>query len=613
MHDAELVKGLNYITNWYFIDIPSPLGGRKYREFVASSYEFSRQVTPTANVQFASDKPAACTDGKTIWLPAFYMSNKFMELSHIPEPMRVTASVAIINGSQIHEAYHVLWSTCKLDDAAKTHPGLTQLVNDGYRNLVFTCINIVEDLWIEFAGDIIFPRLSNIVSAKNSVLFNRENVLAGAQDYAAGPPSWSKFAGDLCILKSHQWRGALPDHMKPWNYLAEVALVVTRRFKNPYSVREYERLSCAYDLAISIMADDDLVPEPPQQPNPSAGGDQLIDANGQASGVDEQLAQALSAIPGMEKLAAAMNKSITLLIDRAELKQKIEAASHLDLSRIPSAKFQDVLDTSFSNSSVIEPEREWLLLGTELRQARNFNHTPGRARNHGSVILAQNLQRIVTDGNVLSLPDGERMRRGVPETILLGDCSGSMGHGNGSLKYDMAKAMLGGYLSMVEARLPIACYGHTTFSALVDGPWIYGVAAYEMPLMNDQLVITGNVKRRFGALHDTPGSTNLDGIALDFVANRFTSRPGTKLILVMCDGKPNGDCYRGDNGVDHTRMIVAKLRRKGITVLVASLVEHVVETNDSIYGKEFNIKAYGHNLGNAIRTIIQYAMLATPK
>ncbi len=607
----KLRKHLEPVHQWYRGFIPRALMTQRFINFVASSYDLAYEVAKGPKLLFSSTVESACTDGKTIWLPTFYLEEDFYDMLQVPFELMPVAATALVNGSQLHEALHVKLSTCNMKEWLDTSNDAKSIAQD-YEGLMLLCMNLVEDLHIEQVGRADFHTLSRFLTAKNHVLFNDE-LLPKVEATLTAPMRWSEFALQLAVFKRLDLQDDVPDMFKPWQ--AHVAAL--NRVNRTHS--RDDRLYLAVRLAQSIMADPRLTPDEKQQRSSDGDGQPIDGGKGDGTPLDgEELAQLL-AKPGMARLAKLVNQAI----EKAKSFRHLEFIRHapmIDLSYNLPTQFKDVLEVQHDKVK-LEPDKAWLALGQSIRLARAVNHTPGRARNVGNVLMQHQLHRLSVDGNVLAFRDGAAIRRGAPELIMLGDVSGSMhAYANGmsgdSLLAAVAKAMLGGFLSMVEARLPCAVYGHTSYDGTgtrgsADGSVVFATAAYEMPLLGRTATITGNSAERFHALTQVDSNCNLDGVAIEFVAKQFTSRPGSKLLAVLSDGKPNGLHYRGEAAMQHTTKVVDGLRRKGVMVVGVSLVESVVKDNDEIYGKEFNLLAYGRNLSLAMRKLVQHAAQVT--
>jgi len=143
------------------------------------------------------------------------------------------------------------------------------------------------------------------------------------------------------------------------------------------------------------------------------------------------------------------------------------------------------------------------------------------------------------------------------DICLLVDESGSMG------SYTMSKARMAA-ISLKEAladndRLNLWVYGH---SADEKKRGDTDMIEYWSPTMKDRPMAMGGMRARY---------ENRDGNAIIASATRVkseTDQPqAKKLMIVLSDGSPSADNYRGDIGIHHTRKCVKNIESKGWNVI----------------------------------------------
>ncbi len=97
-------------------------------------------------------------------------------------------------------------------------------------------------------------------------------------------------------------------------------------------------------------------------------------------------------------------------------------------------------------------------------------------------------------------------------------------------------------------------------------------------------------------------SENIDGKAIEYVAKKFSHRLTRKLLIVLSDGRPQ--CPGYGRGIEHTRHIVQQVRQQGIDVMAVSLIEDVRESNNNIYGREYNLTVTDGDVASSLREVI---------
>jgi hypothetical protein len=202
-------------------------------------------------------------------------------------------------------------------------------------------------------------------------------------------------------------------------------------------------------------------------------------------------------------------------------------------------------------------------------------------------------------------PKLKRVKKGKPEVIVCIDVSGSTEcrySNNKQLFEEMLEAGWGAHISFKNAGINNSVYAHSTdygsFAVL------YGIVAYNMPLElgTTQEISVGNCVNRFNVIRNVGHNYNADGHALEMVSKQFSKEGNTKIILMLSDGMPSRSKY--NSPMQHTKTVVKMLRQQGIVVISMSVVDSVVEDNDAIYDKEWNVRAAG-NIEQAMIDVIK--------
>lgn len=657
---------------WYGVSLPRRLESFEFIDFAARSWSFAQQVAPAAKLKVSKGMDNACTDGSTIFIPGTYFRQDFYD--DIADVGNVTASaVMMVNGSQIHEAFHCLWSTCHLSQSAQEYAPANEIFK---KYAAFAAVmNIIEDIFIEAKGRVEFIPLMTFIDAKNNIMLGE--LPAWKWFNAAYQPTATKddILQLLVLLKNpRHW---MDERWEPWALIKELALRAADA-----TLTKVDRLKIAVDVwnALNEATTSDGASEMPDGAINQVSPDRNVGMTGgvlspealeqflQALGdhLDELIEKALeemegegssegSGEPGEEKEGPAsgsflkpmtsssydteassgveaIDKKLVIVIEKATLKMDDSDDSSVDnqikviiknikfergegkvkLHGIPTLQFINISQAKTTKSrDQVEEDRSFSKLGYLLRYLRQEKHILGQPRRIGSRIAKTRIYRIATDEKIMAFPDSEHLKKGTPEVNILLDMSGSME--SGRLIERVAKAGYGAYMSLVECRVPTGVYGHTSDTGHGSyTPVVYGIAAYNMPFVGKRISTTSNPRQAFTKVVEVGHHQNFDGLAIEFVAQRFTTRPGSKVLIVLSDGEPHGGMnYSGWEAVEHTSQVIRNLNRRGITILSLSLTEDVMESNTRLYGKG-NLPAYGGLLERTLQHVVQVISTGKP-
>jgi hypothetical protein len=259
--------------------------------------------------------------------------------------------------------------------------------------------------------------------------------------------------------------------------------------------------------------------------------------------------------------------------------------------------FRNVNELS-NHGAIVSADENFNNFAEFLKFAKSLKHAPTMPKEIGSKVNNNLIHRITIDNRIFRQRTNNHLKRGEPEIIVLIDLSGSMVSVN--LLYPVLQVSKSVFASLYNVGLPIAVYGHTTGYA---SSVVYGIAANNMPLMNKALVTTRDYEQCFNRVLGVSSASNADGIAIQFVASRFSDRQGDKAVIILSDGRPSAYGYDGETAIEHTKNVVENLRNSNISVLSLSLTKEVMENNDRIYGNG-NIQAWGNMLESNFRKAI---------
>lgn len=597
----------DYALRWY-PRLSDPIGTPPFLRFASRSLGL---VSWMCDAKFEiTHNQTAFTDGKTIHLPASYflldlyvdrLGDSYYDLTSLDVTMM---ALSCINGSVIHEAMHVNESICDFSTLPTHFPGLVTEIHT-HNSIFLMIMNLVEDLFIEAKCEVKFPQLYPFVFDKNQVLLNEHTLSKWLADEAHSGPDQEKTLHELNSHIIHLKNVHLRD--KPfWNNFSEIRrlfllapTMATPKGRVKLAVEIYDLMKSMEEsgtLPSGSLTESDL---------PFEGDFKLIGANSIPwdDGTPELLENLRQAVKAIE---AEIEKAMIIVDDPV-----VDMESRMNLEGLP-IRFQSVKTKSRSS---IEIDSEFRQFRNLFRYLVEEKRTLGMPLESGSKIVKQRLWRIQTDQKVLSIHDAKAMKKGRPEIIILIDASGSMAsrrYDGKTLFHKTVSCAYSAFLSLMEGRIATAIYAHSTVYEHDDVfsgrslPAIYAVASFNMPLMDPTVLqTTYDTEMRFSGLLDVDNSENYDGVAVKFVGNRFSGRPGSKALLVLSDGLPSaGSSYGGELGCQHTAAVAEQLRSQGISVVSLSLVKEVMEANNGIYGSEFNIAAFDGNLAKGLQQVL---------
>lgn len=630
----EMINACNTMRLWYGNSIPKKLNSNEFRKFALSNFELARQVHPDVKVRILSHAPSASADGDYINLPQLYFTEKFYRQFGVDDNEQlVPSALTVINGSQIHEAYHMVWSICNLVEFAK-------LLSDGediYKeNSGFLSIlNIVEDIYIEQRGREEYPGLAILVDGKNSILINEHNY-----QEAISRLKQKDVTADDVVHASVSLKNINLRRREDWEGFEEIYDLLESARSS--SLTQFQRANIAREIHKALMAMiyvEGTVKLGKDYNSVVTGGEDFkidgddsveailamlflgmifsskYDIFGKEDGTSdrkEKLLKSLTKILGItDDEFTELNKELEEEIENVE--QKMKMIKNELSENLPKPKITQIPNLAKEG---VEEDKSFIRFGEKLRYLRQQNNTPSVPLTTGSKIMKQRLARIAIDGKVLSYPSVPNETSGEPEIIVLIDISGSMVNNDGAKKGEnliksTVKAVYGIYKSCIANNISIAVYAHTTTSGsgYSSIPIIYPIAAYKMILDGVYVEKTKSPELKFASAIQVSHGSNYDGIALEFVGKQFTERLGTKSIIVCSDGTPAGTGYYGDEAKKHTENIAKSIRKKGVSVVSLSLVKDVVEDNNQIYGNKNNFEAYGEKLNSTISKIVSQLVM----
>ena len=145
--------------------------------------------------------------------------------------------------------------------------------------------------------------------------------------------------------------------------------------------------------------------------------------------------------------------------------------------------------------------------------------------------------------------------------------------------------------------IPVMVYGHSTgyTSGMGSTVELYSYAEFES-FDNDD---------RYRLIDISARSSNRDGAALRFVADRLSKRPEpVKLLILVSDGQPADTGYYGTAAEEDLRGVKHEYQRKGILFLAAAIGDDK-ENIERIYGDSFLDITDLHQLPSKLTAVVK--------
>lgn len=266
-------------------------------------------------------------------------------------------------------------------------------------------------------------------------------------------------------------------------------------------------------------------------------------------------------------------------------------------------KYADVTEISERSSFTPVVRENWLATFSQefqqfLIQAPDYKVPDKRGRLDGSL-----LHNVFIQGGLYKTRRIEADIKAEPQITVICDVSGSTsGYAKSSKVTKRSNTIFdfiisGAYYisgTLRQSKIGYTIYAHTT-DYHADAV-VYGVAAYNSRLSphNQRIVTTANDMERFSYLNAVRKGGNADGDILGFISEFALDNTKENLIIVISDGAP-ADTVGGsrESAWDRLKSQIAKLRSEGVHVVALTVVENenVINANNELYGKDYNIVA----------------------
>lgn len=625
--NEKIAEAVDLISSWYEYSLPSSFGSG-LSSYAIRGAELARVIAKKAKMLIDPKAPTAYSDKETVILPVVYFMREFYEkgirLPDLNERQAVAVALALVNGSQIHEALHI-----KHDFPGRFDTIIGELEDHELREKVkplikdrrfVAALNTVFDLANEKWCSKYFTGLYTFLVAKNKVFFNDDVYRQAIETYheTMDPSSI------LVLLKHDGWTEQLS--REPG---LEEIIALTETARDAALAGNHEA-EVALSLKIwELMKSEDKggSEDGEGEGDKSEGDGESKRGKGNGGGSSDKSTSGdsdgfspspLIDLDLSEKEKAVVGEFIkknysSISVEEFKIRKDIDLSKERETHEACLAvQYCSIMSIEKESSDQLSEVNSYHNLGAFFRRMREERHTPGQPRIRGTKIVKRELHRIVTDQKVMAYPDSSAIHYGKPEVALLIDSSGSM-MGIYSRVVDHAYSV---FKQFVGAGIPVSVYAHTSITAENKygiAPVVYGVAAFQLPLgRGNHPEVSGNVKIRFEKTKSIQLAENFDGYAIDYVSRLFTSRMGSKVLIVLSDGTPQGGhVYGGSMAINHTKKTIEEARKRGVIVLAISLTGSVKPYNDKIYGPDYNLPAYDSVLLNkALSKVMNWVALA---
>jgi hypothetical protein len=597
----ETLEQFEQFTRTWYKDIPE-VGTEEFNRFCGQSISLFNTVAKTTKRILPSIQDiesAACIPGKLFILPLWYFNPNVWKSSCDSD----AKATMVINGSTVHEALHFLF-TKKTPDEIICAADLSE-----FGNALFQVFNIIEDIAIEAMGKDLFPAYMNFVDAKNTFLFSEESIAEAADTFRSDKSLKNAIELAVCYKRINT------RSLDAWSDLPAGALGALQIASDGKTV-ELGGILGRLQLAKKFI---NAFPTSDREEVSKAG-------EGFAIHIAAIETSMLSAIRSERKMKVAIDgmaasgkpgiESVRLEVAEGaeDADEETEDEASFEFSSIDDPKFVSIFDSKpgtsdhcdFADGADFSFLRRVLLL-------RSKNHAVGEPLKRGTKIVNTRLYKIATDGKIFTNHSQMMNLPTRSEIIILVDASGSMRttRGSGSLFITVVKTAFKMFETLKKANIPCAVYAHTSYNkgsyrssdqpiVYEDQPIVYEVASHDMGKT------TSNNEARFQRLSNVSTNQNYDGLVIAEVSKKFTHRSCPKLLIVLSDGRPSAPRYGGDEAEEHTSKMI-KLARKTVNVICMSLVDRVVDANNDIYGKEFNVDA-SRDLEGEFERVLQHVI-----
>ena len=488
-------------------------------------------------------------------------------------------AISAVLGTLVHEIAHFVYSP----------DNLLGLLNSSVPNnkLSTTIANLVEDKFIERAIVEREPTYDWMISACWSYFFDDKSIEKSLEEWDG--TSFENIGAVINVMVS--WKNG--------NYVFTHRTALEETLYNMLcSVHGMYNVQDRKDLTEKIYRF--LLDERKAQTGEDIEKD-MEEQDGEGEDALSELAEAIKEL--LEKLSGLGEMSDTTEGKLVEVARIRPAADGADATA--STRRGEFIDFSVAGKMVVAWSKlnqtsgarlpfpsKWLEFRRWAADMGTVRRIRGHAGNSGKLTHPA---RLTDDGKIFSkaytsAPSGATQLSGAPQTILLVDLSGSMGgriRGKTKEKvHEACEVAQGAMEGLLAAKHRVAVYGHSTTNVGANSE---NCVMYVAKEFSDTLQAGTNALFNMhakGAL-----ANNGDSYAIEAAAGKFKFDGSPMRIFVISDGEPACYLYSGRDGDEETKLVVDKLRRKGIEIYSFSIDQEAVRPNDHIYGDKNNYDA----------------------
>ena len=534
------------------------------------------------------------------------------------------------SGTIVHEALHLLYTPPADLKSIAVHSlrGISVSSSESMVKLMLSVMNIVEDIFIEALGDANVTDLMFFVRGKNAIYFDDRSVDENIDKYSASPDVATLVNLLTCMKRLVNDRERLGSEPFSSGVLSLCVKRLLSVYDNAISLIDAygKRVEIAAQVVELIVKNFSL--EDVEEGSDAIGEGGQEGTCGEFEMTDEEIEKAVELGDDVELLS----KKVDSLVSSHEPREKNMKRINETLVSISETPANDVIVSDKSTVIVYDVEEVFVpilnLLGKEpIRMLEDgwddFGH---RIRSAVSVdrhieppqqsgrINGRYLGRLSVDGKILSRTSEISKRSKNWEIIILVDASGSMGRVG---EVGALKAAFGVVSSLKACGIKCRLFAHT--------------ADYVLKPANLEAISSGRYsgdglrKREVGTtvIYDFGRATeetvaafastidevkvlfeNRDGDAIKHVVGQFSNKKLARGLIVISDGKPHATGYEGMAAVNLTKKAVDDARNDGIKVVSLSIKEDAIDSNNKIYGTNFNVIASPKSCGTIAEQLI---------
>jgi len=586
------------------------------------------------------------TDGKTIYVSRNWFHDKFyletFKINIDPNDMAYTM-VGMYDGLLVHEALHILLTEFNQEKLHNIYKSLNAKYDKDYtfkNSFIAELYGIVEDIYIEQYAKRNLTYYYSKVNFMNGIIFHEEYYQSRVDDFNDAVDDKAKvnaIANLMILFKIDYYQNTLK------SFVPEVSTILDELL---YDLTNEQRIDVVYRILDTLAYDvsgSDKGQEQAQESvdqmiedgnsKPSSGdtknGGSYYDYNGKKL-TEADIEQAGKAFDkhfdenggkvahDLKELEDQVSKDQTNKSNEVRFKEEIKRY-RINGDRKTTVKICKPENNNNSFSIDFDAVKDFETIGRIFRQikARTKNVSPPANKGRIKSGIIHNI--VVTD-NIMHKKNTVNKKFTEPEVVILLDISGSTLTSSRGLKASslleyINNAGYGMFNALKQSNVSCSVYAHTTESRSECS--ILPVASNRHFLVSDnkgsrKSGTTADTDSAFKSVLDFYHNGNADGTAIAFL-NKYAfteDQNRSKILIVVSDGEPSdGDrsivpSFYGDALDELVKALVTSIRTTDKHVFSVSVAKNVVESNNYIYGKEWNIDASNPKNYNAFHGLV---------